>query len=187
MGTGNPLGIFLILLIFLFVIIGLWFILREFICWYYKINERISLQKRTNELLEQLINKNKVALPANKPSAVTAVDDGVLGIYSDEKQNHGFICFKRESLNGFMWPEAKRFCADCTEGGFTNWRLPTKDELQLIFENLHMQGKGAFSNGTYWSSTEIDIYNSWAQNFQNGEQVESGKSSFNLVCAVRSF
>ena len=44
-------------ILFLVILIALWFLFRELICWYYKINESISLQKKTNELLEILINK----------------------------------------------------------------------------------------------------------------------------------
>jgi len=44
----------------LFVIaiaIVLLMVIREIVCWYSKINERIELQKQTNELLKKLIDK----------------------------------------------------------------------------------------------------------------------------------
>jgi len=50
--------IILFYFLFFITVIGIWLILRHFICWYYKINERVELQKRTNELLELLIEKN---------------------------------------------------------------------------------------------------------------------------------
>ena len=43
-------------IIFILIIV-VWLIIRELICWYYKINERIKLQKETNELLEKLLSK----------------------------------------------------------------------------------------------------------------------------------
>ena len=49
---------FIGMLAVLTVVIALWFVLRQLVCWYYKINERIELQKRTNELLEKLIRIN---------------------------------------------------------------------------------------------------------------------------------
>lgn len=36
------------------IAIGIFFALREVFCWYYKINERIHLQKETNRLLKEL-------------------------------------------------------------------------------------------------------------------------------------
>lgn len=45
--------ILVIVIIFLLIFL----ILREVICWYWKINERITLQKETNQLLKKLIYK----------------------------------------------------------------------------------------------------------------------------------
>ena len=40
------------------VVVSLLFLLcREIICWYYKINERITLQTETNELLKKILEK----------------------------------------------------------------------------------------------------------------------------------
>ena len=43
-------------IIYSIIIIVLFFILRELFCWYWKINERITLQTETNNLLKDLIN-----------------------------------------------------------------------------------------------------------------------------------
>jgi hypothetical protein len=52
------LGNIVLIYFFVFIVgIIIWLILRHFVCWYYKINERVELQKRTNELLEILIEK----------------------------------------------------------------------------------------------------------------------------------
>ena len=52
---GMPGGSEWLFIIALLIVV--WILLRELICWYYKINESISHQKKTNELLEILINK----------------------------------------------------------------------------------------------------------------------------------
>lgn len=43
------------ILLVIVVIIVIWLIIREFRTWYWKINERISLQKETNNLLEDIL------------------------------------------------------------------------------------------------------------------------------------
>jgi hypothetical protein len=53
-----PGGIAEILLIII-ISVALFLILREVICWYYKINERIRLQIETNNLLKEFIQINK--------------------------------------------------------------------------------------------------------------------------------
>jgi hypothetical protein len=47
-----------------------------------------------------------------------------------------------------IWSDAKNACASLGKG----WRLPTKDELTLMFENKDKIG--GFANTWYWSSTE---------------------------------
>ena len=69
-----------------------------------------------------------------------------------------------EDLGQMDWMEATKACADLGDG----WRLPTKDELNILYENKDKIG--GFASGYYWSSTEFDYYNAWVQNFANGYQ-----------------
>ncbi|UAM97741.1 hypothetical protein K8354_15800 [Polaribacter litorisediminis] len=48
-------------------------LIREIVCWYYKINIRIELQKETNSLLRRLVEKNesKVSEKNNSDSSET--------------------------------------------------------------------------------------------------------------------
>ena len=43
------------IIIWIVVVIILFLLCREIICWYYKINERITLQTETNELLKKIL------------------------------------------------------------------------------------------------------------------------------------
>ena len=44
------------------VLIGMFFLFREIFCWYYRINERVDLQKETNRLLKKIAGE----LPVNR-------------------------------------------------------------------------------------------------------------------------
>ena len=48
---------FIYFLVTIVVLVVIFLILREVNCWYWKINERIKLQKRNNDLLELLLVK----------------------------------------------------------------------------------------------------------------------------------
>jgi len=70
---------------------------------------------------------------------------------------------------------------------YGDWYLPSKEELDLMYDNLHVAGFGGFTSGFYWSSTEHDNGYSWAQLFGNGAQVPANKNDNLYVRAVRSF
>jgi hypothetical protein len=77
---------------------------------------------------------------------------------------------------------------DVNGAKFTDWRLPTKRELNLMY-GVYIGGNGANSNwNVYWSSTEDDANYAWFQNVYNGSQSTNAKgSTTNSVRAVRAF
>ncbi len=51
---------------------------------------------------------------------------------------------------------AASYCGSLEVNGQTDWFLPSRDELTLMFEQLHLMGLGDFSDIGYWSSSETD-------------------------------
>jgi hypothetical protein len=92
---------------------------------------------------------------------------------------------------GYMkWDEAMKICAYLGEG----WRLPTKDELNVLYENKYKIR--CFASDNYWSSTESvhwkrptdsDKYYAWRQHFPSGFPHLDSKFTNNYVRAVRGF
>jgi hypothetical protein len=80
-----------------------------------------------------------------------------------------------------------------TGGGYTDWYLPSKDELNKLYLNrVAIGGFISNSNGLYWSSSEIQSYpyhSAWLQDFSNGGPLSIFKSfDFDVnVRAIRSF
>ncbi len=81
---------------------------------------------------------------------------------------------------------AASVCDNLVSGGYTDWYLPSKDELDMMYVNLHLQGLGNF-NFFYWSSTEGDNNTAWEQLFNSGGQGSLNKNRTNNVRAVRAF
>jgi hypothetical protein len=83
------------------------------------------------------------------------------------------------------WDNAKSACSDLGNG----WRLPTKDELYVIYKNKIKIG--GISNNWYWSSTKGVAENAypgaWNMNLGNGHNGFSRQKSEAYVRAVRSF
>jgi hypothetical protein len=79
-----------------------------------------------------------------------------------------------------------------SQGGYDDWFLPSKDELDFIYKNLKQKNLGEFSSGYYWSSSHFNgIYGddtrAWGQRFRDGSQDYLVKSGTNSVRAVRAF
>ena len=90
---------------------------------------------------------------------------------------------------------AAYLCDTLTLGGYSDWFLPSKDELDKLYENigqgntLGLGNVGGFSDNNYWSSTEFDNEGyGWQQNFYDGYQYHNNLNHTNNdVRAVRAF
>lgn len=78
-----------------------------------------------------------------------------------------------------------------TGGEYTDWFLPSKDELNQIYINKStleaVSGFNAFTNTYYWSSTEHDSDDALMQLFPIGHQLNFTKGFTSTVRAVRAF
>jgi hypothetical protein len=85
---------------------------------------------------------------------------------------------------------AAQLCNDLIVGGYNDWFLPSKDELDLMYKNLYLAGVGGFADDDddfYWSSSENYASHAWFQYFYDGRQSTTNKSYDLLVRAVRAF
>jgi hypothetical protein len=83
---------------------------------------------------------------------------------------------------------AAELCRAVSFGGYTDWFLPSKDELMLMYKNLAAKGVGGFRGESYWSSTESSYTFAYFQNFRDGRQFFNGHKTLPMyVRAVRAF
>jgi hypothetical protein len=81
---------------------------------------------------------------------------------------------------------AARLCNDLVSGGYSDWYLPSKDELAKIY--LNRTSIGGFNSGSYWSSTQSSSTTSWSLDFTSGVASSSSSKTANLyVRAIRRF
>ena len=83
--------------------------------------------------------------------------------------------------------KAAQLCDALVYGGYSDWFLPSKDELNLMYTNLEVAGVGGFAGDFYWSSSEYNAYSAWLQDYGNGFQGSYGKYGAYRVRAVRAF
>ena len=77
---------------------------------------------------------------------------------------------------------------------YSDWFLPSKDELNQMYQNRETINTTASANGGsnffdyyYWSSTEYDNNSAWSQGFNDGNQDNFNKLEVLKVRAVRAF
>jgi len=94
--------------------------------------------------------------------------------------------------NGAGSTYAAGLARGCTDGGYSDWYLPSKDELNKLYENRVAIGgfyTRGWSGSFYWSSSELagNPGEAWGQYFANGFQDHDPKDLTECVRAVRSF
>jgi hypothetical protein len=127
------------------------------------------------------------------------------------KSNTEFIMgAANERGGGFDW--AAEICASLEVNGYDDWFLPSRNEIHLMYGNLHRRGLGEFKNDNYWSSTTGQRSNyysntdgsfastytgdgywyyfaAWYENFSDGDQTLTSwlKRDKYRVRAIRQF
>ena len=128
-------------------------------------------------------------LIASEFDANIGTEWGCFGTSIPNAQNEGIGFGKANTLailQSCSTPNiAARICENYTLGGYDDWYLPSKDELNELY--LSKDLVGGFSDYYYWSSTESRTYYVWIQAFLGGTQGTQVKSSQYRVRAIRNF
>jgi TolB-like protein len=114
-----------------------------------------------------------------------AYHDGTSFALGDGKKNTQLIV---EGLRKNRVGGAAQYCDDLEYGGYMDWFLPSRDELDLIYRNLKEQGLGGFGSDWYWSSSGgIGWDYEYAQKFSDGQQDTLWMNHTYAVRAIRQF
>ena len=78
---------------------------------------------------------------------------------------------------------AAKLCDDLVLNAYSDWFLPSRDELNILFQNRYVIG---FTDGIYWSSSENSSSSALCQS-PDGGHYNYGKDKSFRVRAVRAF
>jgi hypothetical protein len=87
------------------------------------------------------------------------------------------------------WKAAIDYAAKLDAHGHNDWRVPTKSELNVLFNNRAAIGgfdeSGSHPAGWYWSSSQYLNNTVWDQRFSDGYQEQSFKDYYPSLRCVR--
>ncbi len=137
-----------------------------------------------------LISASSLSFAAT-PKPGDSLGGGIV-FYVDGTGQHGLIVSKTDMAGrtsgkeeGVMnWYDANT-AANAFVEGYGDWVLPNKEQLHQLY--LNKSAVGGIVDTYYWSSSESDGNNAWAEYFLNGNQVAGNKSNGSCVRAVRAF
>ena len=82
---------------------------------------------------------------------------------------------------------AAQLCDELKIGRYSDWFLPSKDELAQMYISLRQRGLGNFGDDWYCSSSQGNNSGAWGQSFLYGYQGIDDKDSTHRVRACRQF
>lgn len=122
------------------------------------------------------------------PVIVSGADETAIGTGAQNTTAILSVCDSSPTIAGAI-------CNSLELNGYTDWFLPSKDELNAIYENKDLVDATAIDNGgallqsvNYWSSSLMSTNSVWVQTFaQGGSQYGNSEDASNHVRAVRFF
>lgn len=136
-----------------------------------------------------------VSLSALSSAATPKIGEsygGGIVFYVDGSGQHGLVVAKADMTahsdgkraGELNWYDAKTVANSFVEG-YSDWFLPNREQLNQLY--LQKSVVGGIVETYYWSSSESDLNNAWAQNFASGKQLAGSKANGSCVRAVRFF
>ncbi len=122
----------------------------------------------------------------------TMSDGTIYAGISPDTNERMYVAAKGEKII-MDFNEAAGYAATLDAHDHKDWRVPTKEELDVLFRNSEKGAlKGTFTKTVsypgdyYWSSMRSSDSLSWQQAFSNGQQYSRHWSSLAFVRCVRS-
>jgi hypothetical protein len=128
-------------------------------------------------------NTNQAPAPGDK------MPDGTVFAGISPDTNEPMYAMPADASLTMTFNEAQKYAAQLDAYGHKDWRLPTKAELNVLFNNRAAIGgfnlTGSFPAGWYCSASPYNIWDAWGQRFSVGAQVNTNKDTPSSVRPVR--
>jgi len=130
--------------------------------------------------------------PANTNQALAPGDkmpDGTVFVGISPDTNKPMYATPADASLTMKFNEAQQYATKLDAHGHKDWRVPTKGELNVLFNNRAAIGgfdiSGSNPRGWYWSASSGNTWDAWGQRFSDGLQNTYYKGSHSSVRCVR--
>jgi hypothetical protein len=156
----------------------------------------IAMQQMRQKIAQE--DRDKIAQKAREKSALEDADK----IWTDPATRLMWV--KEDNGSDVNWQKAGNYCRNLRLGGYSDWRLPSIDELSGIYDpnaniegeqgrgtraTWHVKGKLQLS-GYQWSSSQGNsAWEAWIFFFSNGARYSSpllGSGLYRALCVRNS-
>ena len=115
------------------------------------------------------------------------VPDGTIYAGTSPETDKALHTTPVDAPRAYNWDSGSQYCADLQAHGHHDWRVPTKGELNVLFQNRDAIGgfniSGSYPAVWYWSSSPFDYDSAWDQRFSDGSQgINLKRDSSSLRC-----
>jgi len=155
--------------------------------------ERQELERLKLEIERKRLEAEHERLEAEKEKLETAkltstltlkeiASDGRFKAYDNgtvKDTKTGLMWAKKDNGCSVTWQEAKEYCENYRGGGYTDWRMPTRDELKRLYDrnksyqatpqpyNVHLTELIQLTACCVWASDASKTRGSWIPNFSD--------------------
>ena len=153
-------------------------------------SESVEQREAAHRQAHELSDDTTKTAPEIGPKIGDVMEDGtILAGYYEGKP---LYAAPRDAPGTYAFNQAARYAANLDVHGHRDFHVPSKDELNVLWENRN-KGKlaGTFNEtgsapaGWYWSST-LDYFGiAWAQRFSDGTQDNDDRNFYSSLRCVR--
>jgi len=130
-----------------------------------------------------------VEAPPAEPKIGDKMPDGTVFAGISPDTNKPMYATPADAPLTMTFNKAKEYASQLDAHGHQDWRVPTKDELNVLFNNRAAIGgfnlTGSDPAGWYWSASQTNGWSAWDQRFSDGYQDNDTKGGHSSLRCVR--
>jgi hypothetical protein len=131
-------------------------------------NQEAKPSEAPPSALEAPANTNQALVPGDK------MPDGTIYAGVSPRTGKAMYATPADAPLTYTFNEAHKYAKKLDAHGHRDWRVPTIDELNVLFNNRAAIGgfnsTGSDPAGWYWSASSINEWNAWGQRFSDGQR-----------------